>query len=151
MAKEELKVKRFEKDAIEWLTIALSLNTPYEEVCNIFVREFPAYVEGIDIDSDEAVTIIKNRIRKMRTDTRRVSYYKIKDNAAKIQKILDVIPIASPINQLMELEKLRQDPGLTKPQRINVIALAERIKSTLNPEPTSKSEPELPAHLLKRE
>ena len=44
----------------------------------------------------------------MRGDTRRKSYHRIKVNEVIFNSFLDVIPIASPINRLIELEILRQ-------------------------------------------
>ena len=75
--------------------------------------------------------VLRQRFRDMLKDTRRISYYKVKENKETIRKFLDVIPIASPIVRLIELEIMRLDTSLKPDQRIKVITAADRLTNAM--------------------
>ena len=134
MAKR-LKVKRFEGEALEWVQNALALGRcgmDDDTITKAFFQKFPAYLETANVETEaEAAKIVKTRLRKMRTDVRGASYFKIQDKAKEMQNYLDVIPIASPFTMLVEFEKLRLDESLKPETRIKLVLAAHKIVSHL--------------------
>lgn len=142
MAKE-LKVKRFEGEALEWLQKALAFGwcgMDDDMITRTFFQMFPAYLETAAVETEaEAAKIVKTRLRKMRTDVRGASYFKIQNQEKEIRSHLDMIPIASPFTRLIVLDKLLEDKSLKPETIIKVVLAAEKIVNNLSPQEKSSS------------
>ena len=128
-----LKVPKFEGEVLEFAETILSIGMPYKAAVQAFVEAFPAILESDELSEAEIYEIVENRLRRMRKDTRRLSYQKIKETEASLKKLLDCIPVASPLIRLIELEQMRQDPSLKPGDRIKVLAAAVREEERLTP------------------
>ena len=128
-----LKVPKFEGEVLEFAETILSIGMPYKYAVQAFVESFPAFLENDELSEEEVYEILDNRFRRMRKDTRRLSYQKIKETEASLKKLMDCIPVASPLMRLIELEQLRQDPGLKPGDRIKILAAAAKEEERLTP------------------
>ena len=134
----KLEIPRLTGDALEFAETILSIGMPYDYAVQAFLDSFPAYAEHDELTEKEIYEALDKRFRRMRGDTRRASYHKIKGNEATLKQFLDVIPIASPFLRLIELEKMRQDAGLKCEQRLKVLsAAAKEVERLLPRERTS--------------
>ncbi len=129
----ELEIPRLTGEALEFAETILSIGMPYGYAVQAFLESFPAYAEHDDLTEDEISNILLARFKRMRRDTRRLSYQKIKETEASLKKLLDCIPVASPLIRLIELEELRQDLGLNCEQRIKVLGAAAKETDRLMP------------------
>ena len=135
------KIPRLKKEdgALEWVQTALSLGLPMDHVVQCFMEFFPDYRSPMKFETqkeEEAAEkstfkVLRQRFRDMLKDTRRISYYKVKENKETIRKFLDVIPIASPIVRLIELEMMRLDTSLKPDMRIKLITAADRLTNAM--------------------
>ena len=128
-----LQIPRLSGEAVEFAETILAIGMPYGYAVQAFLDSFPAYAEHETLTEDEVIGILKERFKRMRRDTRRLSYQNIKETEASLKKLLDCIPIASPLVRLIELEQLRQDPGLKCEQRIKVLGAASKETERLMP------------------
>ncbi len=129
----KLKIPHIKGDALEFAETILSIGMPYEYAVQAFLDSFPEYAEHETLTEEEVHEIIGKRFRGMRRQTKRASYHRIKEFEASLKKLLDCIPVASPILRLIELEKLRQDGGLKCEQMIKVLAAAAKEQDRLMP------------------
>lgn len=136
---EKFVVPSLKGEALEWVRIALSLGRDLDKVVRSFIDYFPEYrdptayeTEEEQIQAEEAVfKNLRTRFRRLLTETRRASYFKIKENKETIRKFLDTIPIASPLVRLIELEDMRTDTTLKPDQRIKAILAADKLTNIL--------------------
>ena len=129
----KLELPRLEGEALKWVETVLSIGMPYKNAVWAFLDSFPEYGEHETLTEDEIFKILSNRFKRMRRDTRRVSYQNIKETQNSLKKLLDCLPVASPLIRLIELEKLRQDPGLKCEQLLKVLGAAAREVELLMP------------------
>jgi len=135
----EFKVKSLQGEALEWVQIALAFGFDLDHVVRCFIDFFPEYrdpkeYESVSEQANADAKVfgdLRTRFRKMQTDIRRISYFKIKENKETLRKFLDKIPIASPLTQLIELEKMRIDTTLKPNERIKAILAANKITNIL--------------------
>ena len=129
----KLEVPRLQGDALQWAETILAIGMPYTTAVRAFLESFPSYAEHETLSEDEVFNQLLDRFRRMRRDTRRVSYQKIKETQESLKTLLDCIPVASPLIRLIELEQLRQDAGLKCEQRLKVLGAALRETEVLMP------------------
>lgn len=131
--RESLDVPRLEGEALKWVEMVLSIGMPHKYAVRAFLDSFPSYSKHERLSEDEISEILLKRFYRMRGDTRRLSYQRIKETEASLKDILDCIPIASPLVRLIELEKKRQDPNLACEQLLKVLGAALRETEILMP------------------
>ncbi|MCG9132734.1 hypothetical protein J5I95_13735 [Candidatus Poribacteria bacterium] len=129
----KLEMPRLEGEALEFAEKILSIGMPYRYAVQAFLDSFPSYAEHETLTESEIFEILKSRFQRMRRDTRRASYHKIKENEASLKDLLDCTPVASPLMRLIELEMMRQDRTLTCEQRLKVLGAAAREVERLMP------------------
>lgn len=129
----ELGVPRLTGEALEWVETALALNWSHASVAQAFVETFPDYIAAATLSEEEVLKILSTRFKKMRCDTQRHSYSRIQANQAKLNDLLDDVPIASPLLRLVALEQMRQNPNLNVNQRIKLLNAARKEVESLNP------------------
>lgn len=141
--REPLKIRRLTDDEQEWAETALAIGMSYGTAVNAFLETFPVFAEEAaeveNLTEDDVFDILKQRFRRIRCDTRRVSYHNVKIKQETLGKFLDCIPVASPILRLVALEEMRQDPGLNQSQQLKVLAAARQEQQALMPRETSGS------------
>lgn len=136
-ARGPLKLPRFTTEEQDFAKTLLSTGMPYKNATHIFLERFPVYLQA-DVQGDEVYAIIDKRLRRMCEDTRRISFHEIRNTKETIRKVVDSIPIASPLARLIEFEQMRQDPGLKVSERIRVLTAAAReVDRLIPPERTS--------------
>ena len=128
-----LKVPRLKGKALAFAQTVLAIRIPYPQAVRAFLDSFPEYLENDELDAEEVAAHLEERFQRMLHNTQRVSYHKIKETEASLNKLLDCIPIASPLVQLIELEKMRQDPSLINEKLLKVISLAGKVTERLLP------------------
>ena len=128
-----LKLPRLKGEALDFAETILSIGMPYKYAVRAFLDSFPAYAEHEDLTEAEIFEILKNRFKEMRCQTRRLSYQNIKETEASLKKLLDCIPVASPLVRLMELEKMRQNPDAINMDLIKVLGAAAQESQRLMP------------------
>lgn len=128
-----LEIPRLDSEAQEFAETLLALGMPYEFAVQSFLDCFPSYLEDSDLTEAEVYEILGNRFKDMRRRTKRLSYHRIKETEASLKKMLDCIPVASPLMRLIELEQMRQDGALKPEQRIKVLAAAAKENERLMP------------------
>ncbi len=130
---DQSSIQQIKGDALEFAETILAIGMPYQYAVQAFLDSHPEYAEHETLTEEEIYKIIFNRFRDMRCRTKRASYHRIKENEASLKKLLDCIPVASPIIRLIELEKMRQDPGLKCEQLLKVLGAAAREQEILMP------------------
>lgn len=138
-----LKVPRLSDEAQEWAERCISTGMSYDTIVGAFLETFPYYVEAASVDEAEVRETLRKKFKRMRGETRRPSYFRIKQNQEQLKKFLDCYPVACPLVRLAELERMRQDPGLTDDRRLKVLAGAHREEKRLMP-PESRAPFEFP-------
>ena len=127
------KLPNLSDEEQDFAVTILSVGMPYENAVQAFLDTFPAYLEYEAVTEPEVRGILGGRFREMRRSTRRVAYHKIKETENTLKKLLDCIPVASPLIRLIELEQLRQDPGLKCGERVRVLSAAASEVERLTP------------------
>lgn len=128
-----LQIPRLSGEALEFAETILAIGMPYAYAVRAFLDSFPSFAEHETLTEDEIFETLRKRFKEMRCSTRRLSYQKIKETEASLKKLLDCIPIASPLVRLIELEQMRQDPGLKCEQRLKVLGAASKETERLQP------------------
>ena len=128
-----LEVPRLKGEALKFVQTLLALGMPYQNAVAAFLTSFPAYAENNYLTEAEVAEILRKRFKHMRGNSQRASYHAIKKNKENLKAFLDVIPIASPLIRLIELEQMRQDPGLKCEQRLKVLMAAAKEQERLMP------------------
>lgn len=131
-----LDIPRLSGDALAWVETILSIGMPYDYAVRAFLDSFPEYAEHETLSEAEIFEDLRARFKEARTKTRRASYHRIKEKEASLKTFLDCIPVASPLVQLIELEKMRQDPSSINEKLLKVISLAGRVTESLMPRET---------------
>lgn len=128
-----LEVPRLAGEPLKFAENILAIGMPYDHAVRSFLDSFPEFLAIEGVSEAEVFEQLGNRFRRMRRDTRRVSYHKIKETQATLKEFLDCIPIASPLQRLLELEILRQDTTLKCQERLKVLGAAAREVEQLVP------------------
>lgn len=135
--RRQLSVPRLKGDELDWVerALAIGMNYDYRTVIGAFVDTFPYFLEDAledtNVREETALKILKERFKKMRCDKRCSSYHRIKAHQKRFLELFEDPFIAMMIYQVIELEKLRQNPNLTVTQRLKIFDAARKIEDIL--------------------
>lgn len=129
----ELKIPRFEGDALKFAETMMALEMPYRLAIDIFSSRFPEYAVHDELTDGEIRKVLQDRFSRMHRDKRRPSHQNVKEKQEILNQCLDCIPVANPFVRLMKLEVLSNDPDLKPTELLKVLDTARKEVEVLKP------------------
>ncbi|MYB02006.1 hypothetical protein F4X90_20350 [Candidatus Poribacteria bacterium] len=108
----------FNEKEEKWVKMGLAV-LPLKVAVNAFLDKFHRYYDhDKDMSPDVVKEKIENRFRYNLYEPKSPCYDKIQKNKAKLDKlrrqVAAIMPVCDPINEMIELERIRQNPSIEK-------------------------------------